>query len=236
MWRSASPITGILAHDAAFGAFSHSPRRAGYNRRVIPAVVLAAGKSTRMGQPKATLPLEGAETFLTRIVRVFQDAEVEDVVVVVGHEAKSVTDCIVRSGLATRLVVNGDYESGQLSSLLAGLRAIDRPGVSAMLLTLVDVPLVSAATIRAVVERYRTTRAPIGRPVQRGRHGHPVLIDRSLFDALRAADQSLGAKPIVRAHASPAGDVETDDEGAFLDIDTPDDYLRVLDRLKPDRP
>jgi CTP:molybdopterin cytidylyltransferase MocA len=59
-------------------------------------------------------------------------------------------------------------------------------------------------------------------------HGHPVLIDRSLFPILRAADPSLGIKPIVRAHVSSAGDVVVDDTGAFLDIDTPDAYQRTI--------
>src|SRR3990172_6356699 len=120
---------------------------------MIPVVMLAAGKSTRMGRPKATLALDAADTFLSRIVRTFQDAAVEDVVVVLGHEAAAVVKSMERLGLFPRFVLNEQYEAGQLSSLLAGLRAIDRPGVTAMLLTLVDVPLVSAATIRAGLGR-----------------------------------------------------------------------------------
>jgi molybdenum cofactor cytidylyltransferase len=93
--------------------------------------------------------------------------------------------------------------------------------------TLVDVPFVAVSTVRAVVDRYRQTHAPIVRPVSGARHGHPVLIDRSLFAAIRAAEPSVGAKEIVRAHASSAGDVEVEDEGAFADIDTPDQYDRA---------
>jgi molybdenum cofactor cytidylyltransferase len=195
---------------------------------VIPAIVLAAGKSTRMGRAKALLPLEPGETFLTRIVRTLRDAEVEDVVVVVGHEPESILTTF--AGQA-RVVINADYEAGQLTSLLAGLRLVDRPGVIAVLVTLVDVPLVTTATVRAVIERYRRTGVPIVRPVHNGRHGHPVLIDRSLFDRIRAADPTIGLKPIVRAHASAAGDVEVADEGAFRDIDTPAEYDRVRAEL-----
>ena len=100
-----------------------------------------------------------------------------------------------------------------------------------MLLTLVDVPLVSVATMRAVVERYRANQAAIVRPVRGSEHGHPVLVDRSLFDALRRADPSGGAKAVVRAHASTAGDIETSDEGAFLDIDTQEEYERLIGRV-----
>ena len=127
-----------------------------------------------------------------------------------------------------RIVENPDYERGQLSSMIAGFNAIDRPGVVASLVTLVDVPLVSPATVKAVLDRYRQTRAPVVRPVRGGEHGHPVLFDRSLFDAIRRADPALGAKPVVRAHVSAAGDVPVDDAGAFLDIDTPEEYERVL--------
>jgi molybdenum cofactor cytidylyltransferase len=195
---------------------------------VIPAVVLAAGLSTRMGRPKPLLSLPDGETFVTRIVRSFLEAGVDDVVVVLGHEADAVAAKLIESGVAARFVINEAYETGQLSSVLRGLNAIDRPGVRAMLLTLVDVPLVSPATIRAVVDRYKTTHAPIVRPVRGDEHGHPVLIDRSLFSLLRTADPALGAKPIVREHVSAAGNVAVDDAGAFFDIDTPAAYERAL--------
>ena len=195
--------------------------------RMIPAIVLAAGKSSRMGRPKAALAMADGDTFITRIVRTFTAASVGDVVVVVGHDGKAVIDAFAASELDARFVDNPDYEQGQLSSLLAGLRVVDRPGVVAALVTLVDVPLVSAATVRAVVDRYRQTHAPIVRPVRGAEHGHPVLIDRSLFDALRRADPSVGAKAVIRANASAAGDVAVDDAGAFADADTPEDYERM---------
>jgi molybdenum cofactor cytidylyltransferase len=194
---------------------------------VIPAIVLAAGRSSRMGRAKATLPLDGGDTFLSRIVRTFLSAGVDDVVVVVGHDAQAIVNSFTENGLRARFVANSDYDRGQLSSLVAGLTVVDRPGVTATLVTLVDVPLVSADTVRAVLDCYRRTHAPIVRPTSGVRHGHPLLIDRSLFDALRAADPDLGAKPIVRAHATSAGDLEIADEGAFTDIDTDEEYRRI---------
>ena len=197
---------------------------------MIPALVLAAGKSTRMGRTKALLPL-GDETFISRIVGTFRAAGVEDVVVVVGHDSERVAAALDRLDPPPRVVLNPDYESGQLSSILAGLRAVDRPGVTALLLTLVDVPLVSADTVRAVLMRYRAEAAAVVRPVNGSRHGHPVLIGRQLFPLLRAADPATGAKPIVRAHASAAGDVEVADEGSFTDIDTPAEYAAATARM-----
>ena len=194
---------------------------------VIPAVVLAAGTSSRMGRSKAMLPLPNGDTFLSRIVGTFLDAGIDDVVVVVGHEAEQVVSAFSRSGLPARFVRNPDFARGQFSSILAGLRAIDRPGIAAMLLTLVDVPLVDAATVRAVIDQYRRTHALIVRPTSGSRHGHPVLIDRSVFDALRCADPAAGAKPVVRAYASAAGDIAIADLGAYTDFDTPEDLTRL---------
>ena len=181
-----------------------------------------------MGRAKATLPLDGTDTFLTRIVRTFLDAGVDDVVVVVGHEADAIVSSFSASGLPARFVVNHDYDRGQWSSLVAGLGVVDRPGVSAALITLVDVPLVTADTVRAVIACYRRTQATVVRPTSGSRHGHPLLVDRSLFDELRAARPAEGAKPVIRAHASAVGDIAIADEGAFTDIDTEEEYLRMI--------
>jgi CTP:molybdopterin cytidylyltransferase MocA len=127
-----------------------------------------------------------------------------------------------------RVVINADYNRGQLSSLQAALALVDRPGVQAILMTLVDVPMVSSATVRAVLDCYAQSRAALVRPVSGTRHGHPVLIDRSLFSALRNASDHEGAKPVIRAHASSAGDVPVDDEGAFRDVDTMTEYQQLI--------
>lgn len=202
---------------------------------MIPALVLAAGKSARMGRLKALLPAGPGDTFLSRIVRTFLSAGVDDVVVVVGHDGAQVAAASRCESLPVRFVLNPDYEQGQLSSLLAGLAVVDRPGVRACLLTLVDVPLVQVTTVRAVLDRYHDTHAPVVRPVNAGRHGHPVLLDRSLFPLLRAADPATGAKPVVRSHVSAAGDVEVDDEGSFIDIDTPAEFDAAFGRIEQER-
>ena len=97
-----------------------------------------------------------------------------------------------------------------------------------LLMTLVDVPMLSAATVEAVVSEWRRSRAPIVRPAVGDRHGHPVLFDRALFDELRQAPLEGGAKTVVRRHQSRIVHFVPPDDGCLWDIDTPEDYRNLL--------
>jgi molybdenum cofactor cytidylyltransferase len=197
---------------------------------MIPAIVLAAGGSTRMGRPKALLTIgPSGETFLDRLTRTLAEGGIEETIVVLGEDATSI-QAAARKTPRVRFVVNPDPGRGQLSSLLEGLRVADRPGVRAVMVTLVDVPLVSADTVRALLEAHRTGRALITRPAKTGRHGHPVIVDRGVFDDIRHADPAVGMKAVLRGRAADLQDVEVTDEGAFIDIDTPDEYARLAPR------
>ena len=196
---------------------------------MVPAIILSAGASSRMGRPKALLPIAAdGTTFLEHLVRTLGAAGVDDVIVVVGYDADLVWGIIEGTGLAVRTAVNRDPSRGQLSSLIAALEIADRPGVQAVLVAPVDQPMVAAETVRRLLDVYQRTRAPIVRPAREGRHGHPVIFDRSLFDELRRADPSAGAREVINRHRPDAVDVAVDDEGAFVDIDTPEAYERVM--------
>lgn len=184
-----------------------------------------------MGRPKALLPIGRSDTFLSRSARVLRAAGADEVLVIVGYHAGPIRELVEREQLDVRVVENPNPSDGQLSSLLAGLEAVDHPGVQAVLVTLVDVPLVAEQTVRAVVEAYRRTGAPIVRPARNGRHGHPVLFDRAVFGELRRADPALGAKAVLRAREAEILDVPVTDEGAFRDIDTPEAYERLTREL-----
>ncbi|MBI3261916.1 MAG: nucleotidyltransferase family protein [Acidobacteria bacterium] len=196
---------------------------------MIPAVILAGGGSTRMGRPKALLPIPSTnEVFLARLVRTLRAAGVEDVLVVGGGDSAEIGRYMARALPEVRLLVNPEPAEGQLSSLLVALSAVDRPGVRALLVALVDHPLVAPATVRSVIETYKRTGAAIVRPVRGGRHGHPALFDRRTFDALRRATPALGAKEVVQKYSGEIVEVEVTDEGVFTDIDTPADYERAF--------
>ncbi len=194
---------------------------------MIPAVILAAGASTRIGRPKALLPIgRHGETFIAHLLRTFSDAGADDLVVVVGAHADAVCEAIARLPVFTRVVENRTYERGQLSSLVAALDIVDRPGVQAVMAMPVDMPLVTAATVRTVLDAYRERPSLVVRPARGERHGHPVIFGRALFGELRAADFSVGARAIIAAHQHEVLDVPVTDPGAFQDIDTPEEYER----------
>ena len=199
---------------------------------MIPALVLAAGKSSRMGRTKALLSVgSSGETFLHRIIRVLREGGADAVVVVIGGDAAAVRASLPRDDAQISAVENPRYEEGQLSSLLVGLAAAEQrhDNVEAVMMTLVDLPLISAATVRAVRDTFLANPgAPLVRPRRGGRYGHPVIFNRSIFGELRRADPSTGAKPVVHAHAAEEVNVDVDDEGAFIDIDTPQDYDRFI--------
>jgi molybdenum cofactor cytidylyltransferase len=198
---------------------------------MIPAIVLAAGASTRMGAPKALLPA-GERTFIRRILETLRHAGIAETVVVVRPGDTALDAEIAAAGYG-RAVINPRPELGQLSSLITGLDAVDRAGVDGMLVTLVDVPLINPGTIRVLCERAAMTRAPIVRAVHRGRHGHPVIFKREVFDPVRRADPAIGAKAVLRAF--PVEEVDIDDPGIAEDVDTPDDYRRLI-TIRPANP
>jgi len=201
---------------------------------IVPGIVLCAGRSSRMGQPKALLPTSTRdETFIGRIVHVLRQGGVDDVVVVVGPGIPTLDAALAHANPPPRVVTNPSPGRGQLSSLLVGLGAIDRPGVGGVLVTLVDVPLIDVETVSRLRDAHQRTRAPVVRPVQNGRHGHPVIFDRAVFDELRCAKPDGGAKTVVHAHLTDAVEVTVEVDGPFLDIDTPSEYKRIFDRELP---
>ncbi|MGD9906634.1 MAG: NTP transferase domain-containing protein [Vicinamibacterales bacterium] len=189
----------------------------------VHAIVLAAGQSARMGRPKAALRLgpEGP-TFAAAAVTALQGGGIERVVVVAGAHPEAVRGAL--DGVAAELVVHPGWRSGQLSSLLAGLAALDGPDVDAVAVTLVDVPLVRASSVAALLAAWQASRAPIVRPAIGARHGHPVIFDRATFAALRSAPLEIGAKAVIAAFRSGCLDLPVDDPGVLRDVDTPTEY------------
>lgn len=196
---------------------------------MIRALVLAAGESRRMGVPKALLADRGGTPFVVRIAGTLAAAGLTDIVVVTGIHHEQISAALsspTASAPPVTIVRNELPERGQLSSLLCGLATDADP--EALLVTLVDVPMVSAETVSAVVTAWRTNHAAIVRPAVADAHGHPVLFDRRVFTALREASLAEGARAVVRAFANQVENVQVSDRGCLHDVDTPEDYARVI--------
>ena len=163
---------------------------------MLAGLVLAAGESSRMGgSPKAALKAPCGRTFVGRVIDVLAESGVDNLIVVTGEHHDAVVAAV--TGDAPRrlpiFVKNPNPARGQLSSLWVGMDHAITPDVEALLVTLVDVPMITAEVVRQVIDGWRSTGAPIVRPAIGPRHGHPVLYDRSLFAALRTAPLEQGA-------------------------------------------
>lgn len=181
-----------------------------------------------MGRVKALLPIPGGDWFLSRLVRTFLAAGCGEVVAVVGEAEDAIRSVANRERLRVHLVRNPDPSRGQLSSLQTALAWIERDHPQGLLMAPVDLPLIAVSTVRAVIDAWARTGAPIVRPSHDVRHGHPVLFDARVLPELVAADLSAGARSVVHAHRAEVCNVEIDDAGAYDDIDTPEDYRRVF--------
>jgi molybdenum cofactor cytidylyltransferase len=187
---------------------------------LIVGVVLAAGRSERIGSPKPLLRC-GSTTFLGAIFDTLSASRADDVRVVLGHGADEVR---AATGLPDEIFTfNPDHESGMLSSVQRGIRALPRE-TRGFLLWPVDHPLVKVETVDRLVDEFLRTTAAVTLPLHEGRRGHPVLFSVALAEELMAAPASRGARAVVRAHASDRIEVPVGDPGVVADIDTKEAY------------
>jgi molybdenum cofactor cytidylyltransferase len=188
---------------------------------MIHAIVLAAGASGRMGAPKALLPIAGS-TFVGHILGVLESSGITDITVVLGAGAEDIRPELPL--FRGRVVVNERWEEGQLSSLAAGLGIIEDTSSSGALVWPVDRPLVSRATIAALLDAFRKHTSKIVVPCCAGRRGHPVIFPARYFQELLTAQGDAGARQILRDHPEAVLEVETSEEGVLVNIDTPETY------------
>jgi CTP:molybdopterin cytidylyltransferase MocA len=188
------------------------------------AVVLAAGESTRMGRPKPLLECAG-ETFLERIVRTLGQLDGLDArFVVLGHEAAHVRRTVDFDD--TVAVTHRGYRQGMLSSLKAGAKAAlkELPDLEALLVCLVDQPLVQAETYAALLNAYQPDKDDVVIAAYAGEHGHPVVLARSFLERLLADARSGNLGEFIQAHAARRRYVDCDDPAVVQNINTPEAY------------
>lgn len=186
-------------------------------------LILAGGSSSRMGRPKALLPIEG-QTFVDRLAHIL-GANCAEVIVVLGYEAESIGPAMRNSAT---IVVNPDPSRGQLSSLKCGLQAISS-NFDAFMFTPVDYPAIEQDTVaRVIAAGCEQVDWDLVIPVHNGRRGHPVLCRIKLATEFLELGEQAQAREVVHRHLDRAVLVDVDDAGTVQDVDDPAAYERLL--------
>ena len=195
---------------------------------MLAAVILSGGASSRMGSPKALLPYQG-RPFLEHLLEITTHPEIGVRRVVLGADAESIAKAIRLK--ANEMIINSQWERGQLSSIQAAVRKLPA-GTDGMLLLLIDHPLVSSALVGELISQFYKSKKPIVLPVYEGRRGHPVIFSASLYAELLRAPLETGARAVVWAHAAEVEEVPTNEEGCVLNLNDPETLNRAMDRQR----
>jgi putative nucleotidyltransferase with HDIG domain len=215
------PVTKNKAPDSSAGEFRMR------NEFPITAVILAAGLSKRMGRLKPLLSLGGYRV-IEWVVRCFQDAGIEDILVVVGHRGQEIRQAV--AALKVRCVDNPEYSDGMFSSVRVGLRALPR-GCRAFFIHPVDIPLLRSQTVGQLAASFKAASAAVVYPTFDGRRGHPPLIDYDLIPKLLQWPGTGGLRAFLQHWDAESREIAVADEAILMDLDTPGDYRRMQDRL-----
>jgi molybdenum cofactor cytidylyltransferase len=195
------------------------------NNSRFGAVILAAGMSSRMGEAKQLLRL-GENTVLGQVLENVRSSRVQDIVLVLGHEAERIRERISTENLS--LVINESYQQGMGTSLQAGLAALP-PGVDAALIVLADQPFIRPKTLDILMDQYMRSSAQIVIPTYKGFRGNPVLLDRSVFSEVMALTGDIGCRAIFGNHLEGIIKQPVEDIGILLDLDTTGDFELMRD-------
>jgi molybdenum cofactor cytidylyltransferase len=195
---------------------------------MIDAIVLAAGRSQRMGTQKLLLPFAG-QTVIEHIVDQVLAAPIRNTLAVVAEKENTVAAALSTKPIT--LAVNPDPKAEMLNSVRVGLRALD-PGAQAAIIVLGDQPSLESAVLNQLVSAFRTTQKGIVVPVHNGKRGHPLLIAARYFDELQQHYDDVGVRGLLTAHADDIAEVAMADAGVLADMDYPEDYRREIKRRR----
>jgi molybdenum cofactor cytidylyltransferase len=191
---------------------------------MLAAVILSGGASSRMGSPKALLPYQG-RPFLEHLLKITTRPEIGVRRVVLGADAEPIAKAIHLQ--AEEIVINHEWEKGQLSSIQAALSSLPA-GTDGVLLCLIDHPLISAALVGELIEQFYKAKKSIVLPVYEARRGHPVIFSASLYEELLHAPLDTGARAVVWAHANDVLEVRTNEEGCVLNLNDPETMNKAI--------
>jgi len=185
-----------------------------------------------MGSPKALMSYQG-RPFLEHLLSVTNHPAIGVRRVVLGPDAEAIAKGIALA--PAEIVINHEWEKGQLSSIHAALRSLPAD-TQGMLLCPVDHPLVSASLAGSLIDAFLATRAPVVVPTYRGRRGHPVIFSATVYDEILSAPMDQGARAVVRAHQEEVTEIPTSEEGCVLNLNDPNAVERIAGKRSEAQP
>jgi molybdenum cofactor cytidylyltransferase len=197
---------------------------------IIGAIVLAAGKSERMGQNKLLLSLNGKK-LIDNILDALAEASINEQVVVVGHKPEQIIEAIKPRMNRVKIALNRDYENGMISSFQTGLKLLKH--VNATFLVLGDEPIFDPKVLRSLIAQMEKSRGEtlIASPIHKGKKGHPLLFHSQLFPEILGLKSLQTIRDVVHSHENELVKINAP-KWTVMDIDTPEDYSRVSDFIK----
>ena len=193
----------------------------------ISGIILAAGLSTRMGEPKQLLPFRDS-TIIETVIDNLLGSKLSEVIVVVGHEAEKIQTRIQHKPV--KIVFNPDYQDGMLTSAQYGVGSISA-SADAFAMTLVDLPLITPDLVDMVIDAYVQAEGGIAVPSYNYRRGHPVIFDRRYADDILGLDEnSGGVRSLYKKYADDIHYVTVDTDRVLTDIDYRKDYEEALQK------
>jgi molybdenum cofactor cytidylyltransferase len=190
---------------------------------MIWALVLAAGESRRMGEPKLLLPF-GRSTIIETVVQNLMDSSLDGILVVLGHRWQGILDKL--KNYAVETTVNPHYKKGMLSSVQWGFRRLPRDAQAA-LVVLGDQPGISAQTIDLVIGAFRSGNKGIVLPKYKDSGGHPLLVDLKYRREIQSLDPAVGLRSLLSLHPDDILRVAIKAGAGLQDIDNPEDYKKA---------
>ena len=198
------------------------------DREKIAALIPAAGYSSRMGDFKPLIKLNGI-TVIENSIAGFIKAGIHNVRVITGHRSDEITPVLDRIGI--RYIINKGFDSGMFSSIVAGLKEIVNDTDGFFLLP-GDMPLVKPRTIEIILEEFKKSSAAVLYPAFRGERGHPPLIAGKCFEKILSADLSSNLRSVLSEFENESADVEVIDRSILMDIDTPEELAKAKEYMK----
>jgi molybdenum cofactor cytidylyltransferase len=187
---------------------------------MLSAILLAAGESKRMGEPKQLLPF-GQSTLLEQTIDNLLNSAVDEIIVVMGYKAEEMIKTIAAKPV--KIVVNPNYTQGMSTSIIAGLSRVDSQA-QAVMLALGDQPLVDSQTINRLIEEFYHHNKGIAIPTYRGMRGHPIIFAIKYKQKLLGLKGDIGGREIIKHRPDDVLEVAVDSKSVITDIDTREDY------------